>query len=79
LVIFITFFPLWFVPVISVLVFPEVSLLRSVFYGVVFSLLVGVGFRAARIAKSVGWRLLVVVVIVTSLVGLLIGFLSKLL
>jgi hypothetical protein len=78
LVIFIILFPIWFVPVISVLLFPEMPLVRSILYGVVLFLLIAVGFRAARAAKTFGLRFLVVMVIVASLAGLLLGFLSKL-
>jgi len=77
LVIFTILLPIWLVPVICVLLFPEVPLIRSVLYGVTFSLLVAMGFRAARIAKTVGLRFLIVVVIIASLLGLLIGILSK--
>ena len=79
LVIFIIMLPIWLVPVISLLLFPEVPLIRSVLYGVFFSLLIAIGFWTARIAKAVGLRLLIVMLIIASLIGLLIGLLSKLL
>jgi hypothetical protein len=44
----------------------------------VFSLIVASGFKVARAAKTVGLRFVLVMVIVASLVGLLIGVLSKL-
>jgi len=79
LVVFIILLPIWLVPVVTLFLFPELSLVRSILYGVVFSLLVVVGFRVARTAKTVGLRVLVAVVVVASLIGLLIGFISRLL
>ena len=79
LVIFIILFPMWFVPLASVLLFPEAPLIRSVLYGLVLSLFVAVGFRAARTAKTFGFRFLIVVVFLAVLAGLLIGALSSLL
>jgi len=79
LVIFIILFPVWFVTVVSVLLFPEAPLIRSVLYGLILSLFVAVGFRAARTAKRFGLRFLIIVVLFAVLTGLLIGVLSSLL
>jgi hypothetical protein len=79
LVVFVILLPIWLVPAVTVLLFSELSLVRSILYGVVFSLLVAVGFRVARTAKTFGLRVLVAMVVVASLTGLLIGFISRLL
>jgi hypothetical protein len=79
LVIFIILLPMWFVPVASALLFPEAPLIRPVLYGLILSLFVAIGFRAARVAKTFGLRFLIVVVLLAVLAGLLIGFLSSLL
>ena len=79
LVIFTILFPMWFIPVISALLFPEAPLIKSVLYGLILSLFVAVGFRAARTAKRFGLRFLIIVVLFAVLTGLLIGVLSSLL
>jgi len=79
LVMFIILFPIWFVPIVSVLLFPEAPLITSILYGLVLSLFVAVGFRAARTAKTFGLRFLSIVVLLAVLTGLLLGFLSSLL
>jgi hypothetical protein len=79
LVISIILFPIWSVPMVSVLLFPETPLIRSVLYGLILSLFIAIGFRAARTAKRFGLRFLIAVVLSAVLTGLLIGVLSNLL
>jgi hypothetical protein len=79
LAIFIILFPIWSAPMVSVLLFPETPLIRSVLYGLILSLFIAIGFRAAQTAKRVGLRFLIAVVLLAVLAGLLIGVLSSLL
>jgi hypothetical protein len=79
LVAFIVLLPVWLVPVLSVLWCPELPLVRSFLYGAVFSLVIALGLRAVQVARTFGARFLVVLIIVASLAGLLIVFLSRLL
>ena len=78
LVISIIVFPLWMTPVISLILFPQIPLIRSVLYGAIFSLLLAVGFRAAQVTKTFGLRFVIAIVLFAVFIGLLIGILSKL-
>jgi hypothetical protein len=71
--------PVLIVPLIGLLLFPEVPLTTTILAGVVVSLFVAVGLRLVQSAKALGARFAIVLVVLCVLVGLLIGLLSKLL
>ncbi len=71
--------PVLIVPVICVLLFPEVPLITSILAGVVFSLFVAAGLQFLQSTKAFGARLVIAILIIVVLVGLMIVLLPKLL
>jgi hypothetical protein len=78
LVIFIIVFPLWMTPVMSLILFPQVPLIRAALYGAIFTLFLAVGFRAAQVTKALGVQIVIAIVLIAVFTGLLIGILPKL-
>ncbi|MGD6806866.1 MAG: hypothetical protein ACQCN4_07890 [Candidatus Bathyarchaeia archaeon] len=71
--------PVLAVPLIGLLLFPEVPLTTTVLAGFFVSLFVAIGLRLVQSAKALGARFAIVLVVLCVLVGLLTGLLSKLL
>jgi hypothetical protein len=71
--------PVLIVPLISVLLYPEIPFTTAVLGGVILSLLVAIGLRLIQSAKALGTRFVIAMVIVAVFVGLLTAVLSKLL
>ncbi len=69
--------PVLIVPLISVLLFPEVPLTISIVVGVVFSLFVAIGLRLIQGAKAAGTRFIIAAIVITVLIGLLTAILTK--
>ena len=72
-------FPILLVPIISIFLFPETPLTMSLLYGAVSSLFVAWAFRILRYILAVEWGLgvVILVVVVVSLLGLLLGFVFR--
>ena len=70
--------PVLIVPIVSVLLYPEVPLTTPILVGVVISLFVAIGLRAIQGAKALGTRFFIAMVII-AIFGLLLAVLSKLL
>jgi lipopolysaccharide export LptBFGC system permease protein LptF len=69
--------PVLIVPLISVLLFPEVPLTISIVVGVVFSLFVAIGLRLIQGAKAAGTRFIIAAIVIAVLIGLLAAILTK--
>jgi hypothetical protein len=75
---FVIVLPIWLIPAICFLAFPDVLPVISFGLGLIFALIdVGV-FWAVRYAKIFGIRFVIALLITCSLAGLLLWFLSKL-
>jgi hypothetical protein len=70
--------PVLIVPLISVLIFPEVSITTALLGGVFLSLLAVLGLRLIQSAKAFGARFIVAVIVIAVLAGLLMGILPQL-
>jgi hypothetical protein len=70
--------PVLIVPLISVLIFPEVPLTTAILGGVIISLLAAIGLRLIQSTKAFGARFIVAVIVIAVLAGLLAGILPKL-
>lgn len=70
--------PVLIVPLIGVLLYPEVPLTTSILGGVLLSLFVAIGLRLIQSAKAFGARFVIAVIVIAILVGLLTGLLPKL-
>ncbi len=77
LVIAASLLPILVVPTISVFLFPETPLIESLLYGVVSSLFALLAFRILQHVEWWGLRVVILVVVVGSLLGLLLGFVFR--
>jgi hypothetical protein len=71
--------PVLIVPLISILLFPEVSLTTAILGGVILSLFVAIGLKLIQGAKAFGARFIIATIIIAVLIGLLMGLLPQLL
>jgi len=71
--------PVLIVPLISVLLYPEIPLTTSILAGVILSLFVAIGLRLIQGAKALGARVVIAITIIAVFIGLLTGLLPKLL
>jgi len=69
--------PILVVPTIRVFLFPETPLIESLLYGAVSSLFVLLAFRILQHVEWWGLRVVILVVVVGSLLGLLLGFVFR--
>jgi hypothetical protein len=76
LVIIAVLFPILLVPVISVFLFPETPLTKSLLFGSVFSLFVALAFKQLRLIEGWGLRTYILVTVGTALFTLLLIFVS---
>jgi Na+/glutamate symporter len=79
LVILCLILPVFIIPLISILLFPEVPFTTAILAGVILSLFVAIGLRLIQGAKVVGARFIIAVIVIAILIGLLAGILPKLL
>jgi hypothetical protein len=79
LVIAATPLPILLVPIISVFLFPEKPLTESLLYGAISSLFVLSVFRILQHIEWWGLRAVILVVVGGALLGLLLGFMFKIL
>ena len=70
--------PVLIVPLISVLLYPEIPLTTSILAGVILSLFVAIGLRLIQGAKALGARVVIAITIIAVFIGLLMGPLPKL-
>lgn len=70
--------PVLIVPLVGVLLYPEIALTTSILSGVVISLFAAIGLRLIQSAKAFGPRFVIAVLVIAVLVGLLMGLLPKL-
>jgi len=66
--------PILLVPIISVFLFPETPLIKSLLYGSVFSLFVALAFLILRQIEQLGLRIVILVTVGTPLLILLLIF-----
>lgn len=71
--------PVLILPLLNVLLFPEVPITTSILAGVIISLLEAIGLRLIQSAKAFGARFILAIIIISIVVGLLVVLLSKLL
>ncbi len=79
LVILSLFLPVLIVPLISILLYPEIPLTTSILAGAIFSLFVAIGLRFIQGAKAFGARFVIAIIVIAVVIGLLMGLLPKLL
>ena len=71
--------PVLIVPLVSMLLYPEVPLTTPILLGLIISLFVAIGLRAIQSAKALGTRFFIAIAIIAVFVGLLLAILFKLL
>jgi len=74
LILFAILLPVLFVPIIGVLLFPEIPLLEFLFYGLIFSVVISQIFRLFQTVEVWGLRIVILVLGGLTLVALLLVF-----
>ena len=71
--------PVLIVPLVSMLLYPEVPLTTPILLGLIISLFVAIGLRTIQSAKALGTQFFVATAVVAVFIGLLLVILVKLL
>jgi len=79
LVLFAILLPILLIPIIGVLLYPEIPLLEFLFYGLIFSIFVATTFRIIRTVEFLGLRIVILVLGGFTLVALLLVLVHKIL
>ena len=66
--------PIFVVPTVSALLFPEAPLMESLLYGAFFSLFVALAFRTLQQIELLGLKVVILVVMGAALLALLLAF-----
>jgi len=78
-VLFAILLPILLIPIIGVLLYPEIPLLEFLFYGLIFSIFVATTFRIIRTVEFLGLRIVILVLGGFTLVALLLVLVHKIL